>query len=116
MYVPYNSYDVVFNVSTKQTLGPKFVNPEHNRWELHRVWVVEATLKEGARHVYHRRVMYIDEDSWAALATDLYDGRGELWRVGYAYETPLYEQKSGLALMLGHYDLQTGIYYPRKRS
>lgn len=111
MYIPYNSYDVVYNISTKETLGPKFVNPEHNRWELHRVWVLEATLKEGERHSYHRRVMYIDEDTWAALGTDLYDGRDQLWRVGYAYETPLYEQKSGLALMFGHYDLQSGIYY-----
>ena len=111
MYVSYNSYDLVFNASTRETLGPKFVNPEYNRWELHRVWVIEATLKKGSRHIYHRRVMYIDEDSWATLATDLYDGRDQLWRVGFAFETPLYEQQSGLALMFGHYDLQSGIYY-----
>ncbi len=50
------------------------------RWELHRVWVVEATLKPGKRHIYQKRVFYFDEDSWVALASDEYDARGQLYR------------------------------------
>lgn len=111
MYVPYNSYTLSYTVSGKESMGPKFINPDYNRFELHRVWVVEGKLKEGSRHTYHRRVMYFDEDSWAALAADLYDGRGKLWRVGFAYETPMYEVPSGMSLMHGHYDLLSGIYY-----
>jgi hypothetical protein len=111
MYVPYNSYDLAYMTSSEEALGPKFISPDHNRWEKHRVWVVEGTLKPGARHIYPRRTLYVDEDTWAAVATDLYDGQGELWRVGYNYEAPSYDIPSGLALMHGHYDLQKGIYY-----
>ncbi len=51
------------------------------RYELHRVWVVEGTLKPGQRHVYAKRTFYLDEDSWSVLSEDAYDGRGGLWRV-----------------------------------
>jgi hypothetical protein len=58
------------------------INPAYTRYELRRVWVVEATLKPGERHVYARRVFFIDEDTWSIVVKDQYDGRGELWRVG----------------------------------
>ncbi|MGL1161900.1 DUF1329 domain-containing protein, partial [Vibrio parahaemolyticus] len=45
-------------------LGPKHINSDAQRWELHRVWEVEATLKAGARHAVPRRTFYFDEDSW----------------------------------------------------
>jgi len=111
MYVPYNSYDLSYMNPSTEIFGGKFLNPDHNRWEKHRVWVIEGTLKEGSRHIYHRKVLYVDEDSWAALAVDLYDGRGDLWRVGFNYQTPSYEIPAGQANMHGHYDLQAGIYY-----
>src|SRR3546814_9094021 len=57
------------------------VNPEYLRYELHRVWVLEGTLKEGVRHICSKRRLYIDEDSWLALMADNYDSRGQLWRV-----------------------------------
>ena len=47
----------------QNVLKPKHVNPDLERWELHRVWVVEATLKEGKRHIYAKRVFYVDEDT-----------------------------------------------------
>src|SRR3546814_12861612 len=56
------------------------INPEYARYELHRVWVVEATLKAGLRHAFSKRVFYVDEDSWSIAAVDCYDGRGQLWR------------------------------------
>ena len=52
------------------------------RYELHRVWVVEATLKAGQKHIYGKRTFYLDEDSWNVLEEDSYDTRGNLWRVG----------------------------------
>ena len=55
------------------------------------MWVVEATLKAGKRHIYARRTFYLDEDSWAALANEQYDARGQLWRTGYAYLAPAYD-------------------------
>jgi hypothetical protein len=85
IYVPYNTnrfQDPRLKYSDiVQKEGP---NPSAMRWELHRVWVVDATLKPEFMHVYSRRTYYIDEDSWQALISDRYDGRGLLWRTGMA--------------------------------
>ncbi|MCP5192441.1 MAG: DUF1329 domain-containing protein [Pseudomonadales bacterium] len=92
-------------------LGAEFLDPQYIRWEKHRVWVVEANLKEGMRHLYSKRRYYIDEDTWHALANENYDGRGKLWRVQYAYGANLYDDaKSFFAAPYGAYDLLQGIY------
>ena len=71
MYVPYNNYRAVQpEYSYDDLLTPHHLNPEPLRYELHRVWVVEATVKQGARHRYAKRRFYLDEDSWLALATE----------------------------------------------
>jgi hypothetical protein len=64
---------VNYFIDEKELLGPHHPNPDHLRWELHRVWVVEGLLKEGKRHNYSLRRYYIDEDSWLILAADNYD-------------------------------------------
>jgi hypothetical protein len=110
MIIPYSCYDFVFNQELIDTLGEKFINPDVIRWEKHRVWVVEATLKEGSRHLYSKRRFYIDEDMWAGLAADNYDGRGNMWRVQYAYGANLYDIKSNYHFAYGAYDILQGIY------
>ena len=62
---------------------PYHTNPDAIRWELHRVWVVEATLASGKRHVVPKRRYYIDEDSWAVVLMDGFDAEGKLWRTSY---------------------------------
>ena len=79
MYIMYNDYRVHAGKRT-EVLTPHFINPDFARWELHRVWEVEANLKEGKRHAYARRVFYIDEDSWSIVHTDRYDSHDKLWR------------------------------------
>jgi hypothetical protein len=110
MLVPYNAYAAVYQAKQDELLKPNHLNPDLVRWELHRVWVVEATLKPGKRHVYGKRVFYIDEDSWAAVASDEYDGRGQLYRAGFAYNAPSYDLPAPYTDMFGHYDLVTGLY------
>ena len=74
LYVPYNSYRLHSgDLAFADILHPLHVNPELLRYELHRVWVVEATLKEGATHIYKRRTLYVDEDSWQIMVGDIYD-------------------------------------------
>ena len=109
MLVPYNNYDFLFVHPIEEMLGEKFLNPEFIRWEKHRVWVVEGTLKEGARHLYGKRRLYLDEDSWSALSSDAYDMRGELWRVQFSYGAKLYDG-NGFFGASGAYDLIQGIY------
>ncbi|HTZ70472.1 MAG TPA: DUF1329 domain-containing protein [Acetobacteraceae bacterium] len=85
IYVPYNTarfQDPHLHLS--DLLRRDSINPDVIRWELHRVWVVDATLKPDFMHIYSRRTLYIDEDSWMALISDRYDGRGLLWRCGLA--------------------------------
>jgi hypothetical protein len=83
MFVPYNTQRF-HTVPVPALLGPDHPNPDHLRWELHRVWVVEATLAPDKRHVMPRRRFYLDEDSWLALLADGWDARGQLWHVSQA--------------------------------
>jgi hypothetical protein len=110
MYIPYNNYDFVFQEKIEDLLGEHFLNPESIRWEKHRVWVVEADLKEGSRHLYSKRRYYIDEDTWNALASEAYDGKGNLWRVQYAYGANLYDHKAYYSMPYGAYDIIQGTY------
>jgi len=82
MLISYNNYKLNSKaVKYKDMVLPTNLNPDLVRYELHRVWVVEATLKQGMRHAYAKRTFYFDEDSWHLAHADQYDGRGELWRV-----------------------------------
>lgn len=110
MFVPYNAYGAVYQAKQDNLLKPNHLNPDLVRWELHRVWVVEATLREGKRHVYSKRTFYLDEDSWAALASDQYDARGQIFRAGFAYMAPSYDLPAPYTDMFGHYDLIAGVY------
>lgn len=92
MLVPYNNYKLT-NKSLKYAdiIKPGHVNQDLVRYELHRVWVVEGTLKPGSRHIYGKRVFYIDEDSWSILHSDQFDGKGELWRVREVFAMQFYD-------------------------
>jgi uncharacterized protein DUF1329 len=91
IYIPYNCYKPQRKAPIKEHCLGSHPNPELWRWELHRVWVVEATLKSGKRHVYAKRVNYIDEDSWNLAIRDVYDAQGSLWRHAYAALKNAYE-------------------------
>ncbi|MGE6660701.1 DUF1329 domain-containing protein [Pseudomonas sp. NPDC077408] len=79
MLVPYNSYAVhQKGIPYDKIVGPRTLNPDLLRYELHRVWVVDATLRKGFSHPYDKRRFYVDEDSWSILAVDLFDEKGEL--------------------------------------
>jgi hypothetical protein len=110
MLVPYNAYQAVYQSKQDDLLKPNHLNPDLVRWELHRVWIVEATLKEGKRHVYSKRTFYLDEDSWMALASDEYDARGQLYRTGFAYMAPSYDVPAPYTDMFSHYDLVSRQY------
>jgi hypothetical protein len=111
LYVPYNSYRLQDpQLKYKQLLTPLHMNPDHLRYELHRVWVVDATLKAGERHVYKRRTFYVDEDSWQILAVDQYDNRDQLWRVSEGHAMTFYDVPTTWTSAEVHTDLQAGRY------
>ena len=111
IYVPYNNYKITSSeLKYKDILKPLHINQEYPRYELHRVWVVEATLKEQARHIYKRRVFYVDEDSWQILVVDQYDNRDKLWRVSEGMAINYYDVPNIWTAMEVHTDLQAGRY------
>ncbi len=111
LYVPYNSYKLVGNsVKVADVLRPGHVNPDLARYEMHRVWVVEATLKEGASHLYKKRVFYVDEDTWMIVVSDKYDNRDELWRVSEQHAINYYDIPMTYPALEVHHDLQSGRY------
>lgn len=111
LYIPYNSFKLADRgLKYEDILQPGHMNPELTRYELHRVWKVEATLKDGERHIYAKRTFYIDEDSWQIAVVDHYDGRGELWRVGESHQFQYRDVNVPWLTAEALYDLQSGRY------
>ena len=81
VFVPYNTYRLNSPANKVADVAkPKFFSRDLTRYELHRMWVVEATLKAGMRHMFPKRTFYIDEDTWTILVEDMYDAQGKVWR------------------------------------
>ena len=111
MYVPYNSYKAHSDkTKIKDLIRPGHLNPDYMRYELHRVWIVDATLKAGKRHINSRRTFYLDEDSYQILLIDHYDGRGQLWRFSEAASINYYEVPTFWTTIETHHDLVSGRY------
>lgn len=111
MYIPYNSYKLAGrDLSYKDIVKAGHINQQLTRYELHRVWHVRASLKEGERHIYAKRDMFFDEDSWQATVIDHYDGRDELWRVAEAHNMQFYDQDVPWYIIEVLYDLLSGRY------
>jgi hypothetical protein len=108
LYIPYNR-NRQHTAQESQALTPHFINPEIARWELHRVWVVEANLAPGKRHVYQKRRFYLDEDTWGVMLAEAYDAQGRLWR--YSENVPFAAGNPGQAWAGEvHYNMLEGTY------
>lgn len=112
MYIPYSSYLMNNPVAEYEDMvGKGHLNQGMARYELHRVWVVEATLRDDTRHQFGRRVFYVDEDSWGIVAVDNYDARGDLWRFqeGHVLTAPFVPTTTTAPEVI--YDLKSGRYF-----
>ncbi|MFD2272754.1 DUF1329 domain-containing protein [Undibacterium arcticum] len=110
-YIPYNAYkldDPKLKYADMLTKG--HINPDLTRYELHRVWVLEATVKQGVRHQYAKRQFYMDEDTWATVMADNYDSRGQLWRVSMQNYVYGYDLQGYMARVALYHDLLSGAY------
>jgi hypothetical protein len=111
MYVPYNTFK--FNDTSrkfKDVFGADYPNRDLVRYELHRVWKVEATVKAGKRHLIPKRTFYLDEDSWINVAQDLYDAQNKVWRVMESYPYTAWELPACVFQGYISYDLNVGRY------
>lgn len=111
MHVNYNAYRLhAKDLPLRELVQPGHLNPKFQRYELHRVWVVDAKLKSTARHINPRRTFYLDEDSWQILLTDHYDSAGQLWRHSEAAALNYYEVPLLWTTLETHHDLTSGRY------
>ena len=111
-YIPYNSYEINSTKHKYSDLIRKgHVNPDLPRYELHRVWVVEATLAPGKTHQLAKRVFYVDEDGWTIAMVDGYDNSGELWKFQEAHllTIPFVPITTGSPEAI--HDLKTGRFF-----
>ena len=109
--VPYNSYKLHSDqTQVSDLLTPRHIDPDYTRYERHRVWVIDARLKEGMRHINARRTMYLDEDSYQIMVIDHYDNRGELVRVSEAHSINYYDLPTFWSTLEVHHDLPSGRY------
>jgi hypothetical protein len=109
--VPYNNNKLLQPTSNDEVLGKNHMNPNVMRWELHRVWVVEATVKEGQRHQAPHGVYYIDEDTWTALLADRWDAKGQLWKTLWQSVVIMPDLPATTSMTFGFYDLLSGASY-----
>jgi hypothetical protein len=111
VYVPANAYKIHgSNVKYADLLKPGHENPDYMRYELRRVWVLEASLKDGYRHMFGKRVLFLDEDTGQALMSDYYDARGQLWLQAvvnhyYAFDARIWHAGTSF-----YHDLNSGGY------
>ena len=111
VYIPYNNNRAAA-AKVEDLVTPNTLNPAQVRWELHRVWEVEATLAAGKRHVVPKRKYYIDEDSWQTVLFDGWDAKGQLWRTNFALMLTAPDVPVVTNFVLwGGYDMQNGSYY-----
>jgi Protein of unknown function (DUF1329) len=110
MYIPYNDYKFYFDAKQEDQFMTHHANPALERWELHRVWVVEATLKPGMRHVYGKRTYYLDEDTFGAGLYDAWDKSGALYRSIFLGGIQMYDKTIPYNVKNVVYDFNKGMW------
>ncbi len=111
MYIPYNA-NKLMDTDTKYAsiINKGHLNSDYLRYELHRVWEVEATIKKGQRHIYAKRTFYIDEDTWSAAVIDQYDNRDVIWKLSEGHTLQFYDVDTNYLAVHALYDLVSGRY------
>lgn len=111
MFIPANTLKLHQpTVKYSELLTKNHPNPDFMRYELRRVWVLEGVLKDGYRHLYGKRVLFLDEDTNQAVATDLYDARGQLWQHALINTYYSYDINAWHAGVSFYHDLNAGSY------
>ncbi len=112
MIVPYNSNRIAGDsVKFADLAAPGHLNQDLPRYEKHRVWVVEASIREGTNHIFHKRVFYVDEDSWYPQAVDNYDARGGLMQMQEGHTVFVSNIQTALGTPEVIYHFNSGRYF-----
>jgi len=108
MYVPYNGNKLLQPTTDAEVLDKHHLKPDHVRWELHRVWVVDATVRAGQRHQAAKSRYYCDEDTWVCVLSDRWDAQGQLWKTVWSQTFAAPELPGIIVGSFGFNDLLSG--------
>lgn len=109
--IPYNSYRLYSSKNRyKDIVTTGHINQDLTRYELHRVWVMEAEVRKGFNHRYKKRTFYLDEDSWIVHLQDMYDERNQFWRTAESHSIAFSNVPVVVNGIQVHYDLQSRRY------
>lgn len=110
MLIPYNN-NRFLQAPDAQIIKSQHLNPDHVRWELHRVWVVQSSLKAGQRHQAPKSIYYLDEDTWQAVLGDRWDGNNQLWKTLWGFNYVMPDLPGLVQQTFGFHDLLSGQAY-----
>ncbi len=111
-FIPYNAYELhAGGLDINNIAGTSYINPNLSRYELHRVWVIEANLRTGMQHIYHKRRYFLDEDTWQIVMVQEYDDEGKLVQISEAHTISYYDIPMTYSTLEVTYDLETGRYF-----
>lgn len=115
-FLPANNFKlearVVGTDKYAKLITPGHENPDFVRWELRRAWILQGALKEGMRHLYSNRTLYIDEDSYRAAMGENLDTQGNVWRFNWVNNLYVGGSRSNTyeSFSAFYHDLHSGNY------
>lgn len=99
------------SLAAKVLLGQGSLQNRFLRLEPRTVYMVEARLRPGQRHIYARRMFYIDAQTSTVVMEEAFDTRGGLWRValhGLGFNPLLGVVQTRVSV---YHDLLSGSYF-----
>ncbi len=107
--MPYNAYKL-HETKIEEILSTFHVNQDFMRYELVKVNVVEAKLKDDKRHIIPKRIMYFDSDSHNMLSEETFDDMGLIMAYREFPIINFYDQPMCLSVHSATYDFATKRY------
>ncbi len=107
--MPYNAYKF-HETKIEEVLTPYHVNQDFLRYELVKVNVIEAKLKDDKRHIIPKRIMYFDTDSHNMLSEETFDNRNTIMAYREFPIINFYDQPMCLSIHSATYDFATKRY------
>ncbi len=107
--MPYNAYKF-HETRIEEILTPYHVNQDFLRYELVKVNVVKAKLKNDKRHIIPNRIMYFDYDSHNMLSEETFDDEGLIMSYREFPIINFYDQPMCLSIHSATYDFATRRY------
>ena len=107
--MPYNAYKF-HEAKIEEILTPYHVNQDFLRYELVKVNVIEAKLKDEKRHIIPKRIMYFDIDSHNMLSEETFDDTDFIMAYREFPIINFYDQPMCLSIHSATYDFATKRY------